>query len=171
MIPIILSAFVCDSLIILAALKMRNLEHRGLCIGGSILALVTAPGNIIGLPIGIWSLVVLSHRDIKNAFAQSVQTTPRAGPAHSHRAGVGRGLLFTARINATFWLLGFGVLFFGGGPPNLLHEPPRVEWEYAGTTLIFAGLAIGLFPARVSADTSAPPVAPPSPQVLCFPDG
>jgi len=36
---------------------------------GSILAIIVAPANIIGLPIGIWALVVLNRREVRAAFA------------------------------------------------------------------------------------------------------
>ena len=47
--------------IIFAALKMKRLQGYGLAIAASILAIIISPGNVIGLPIGIWALVVLSH--------------------------------------------------------------------------------------------------------------
>ena len=37
------------------------------------LAILTAPGNLIGLPVGIWALAVLSHREIRSAFALKAQ--------------------------------------------------------------------------------------------------
>ncbi len=35
----------------------------------SILGMIVTPGNLIGLPVGIWALVVLSSRSVKAAFA------------------------------------------------------------------------------------------------------
>ena len=55
--------------ILLAGLKMRNLDSYGLCIAGSVLAVL--PCNAcccIGLVIGIWSLVILSRDEVKSAF-------------------------------------------------------------------------------------------------------
>jgi hypothetical protein len=55
--------------ILLAGIKMRGLESYGLCIAGSVLAVL--PCNVcccVGLVIGIWSLVVLSREEVKSAF-------------------------------------------------------------------------------------------------------
>ncbi len=63
-----ISAMFIGSLMIFAALKMRRLQAYGLAIAASILAIIISPGNLIGLPIGIWALVVLSQRDVRTAF-------------------------------------------------------------------------------------------------------
>lgn len=56
--------------IIYAALKMKNLSQYGLCMVASILAMIPciSPCCVIGLPIGIWCLVVLTKPEIKAAF-------------------------------------------------------------------------------------------------------
>jgi hypothetical protein len=56
--------------IIDAALKMKELSQYGLCMAASILAIIPciSPCCIIGLPIGIWCLVVLTRPDVKAAF-------------------------------------------------------------------------------------------------------
>lgn len=56
--------------IIYAALKMKNLEQWGLVVAASILAMLPciSPCCIIGLPIGIWCVVILSRPDVKAAF-------------------------------------------------------------------------------------------------------
>jgi len=65
LIGILVAAF-----IIYAALKMKNLSQYGLCMVASILAMIPciSPCCIIGLPIGIWCLVVLTKPEIKAAF-------------------------------------------------------------------------------------------------------
>jgi hypothetical protein len=57
-------------LIIYAAIEMRNLRQWGLAMAASILAMVPciSPCCIIGLPMGIWSLIVLQKPEIKAAF-------------------------------------------------------------------------------------------------------
>jgi hypothetical protein len=58
-------------LIALAAYKMRRLELYGLAVAASVLAMLPChPGFIIGLPIGLWSLMVLSRPEVKAAFRQ-----------------------------------------------------------------------------------------------------
>jgi hypothetical protein len=54
---------------LLGAIKMKKLESYGLAMTASILALLPCSlCCIIGLPIGIWSLVVLSKPEVKSAF-------------------------------------------------------------------------------------------------------
>lgn len=56
--------------IIYAALKMKELSQYGLAMAASILAMIPciSPCCIIGLPIGIWCLVILTRPDVKSAF-------------------------------------------------------------------------------------------------------
>jgi uncharacterized membrane protein len=58
------------ALIIYAALKMKELSQYGLCMAASILAMIPciSPCCIIGLPIGIWCLIVLTKPEVKTAF-------------------------------------------------------------------------------------------------------
>ena len=79
-----LSAMLIASLIIFAALKMKRLQAYGLAIAASILAIIVSPGNLIGLPIGIWALVVLSQREVRAAFAPP-RSVPLALPVFRRR--------------------------------------------------------------------------------------
>ena len=56
--------------ILLGALKMKRLESHGFAMAASILALVpcTSPCCVIGIPVGIWALVVLAKPEVKGAF-------------------------------------------------------------------------------------------------------
>jgi hypothetical protein len=59
----------CSGFIILGAQKMKGLESYGLAIAASILAMLPCGGCcLIGLPFGIWALVVLCDADVKAAF-------------------------------------------------------------------------------------------------------
>jgi hypothetical protein len=68
--------------LIVAAFKMERLEAYRLAIVGSILASIMWPGNLIGLPIGIWALIVLYRPEVRAAFAQNRRraTAGRGGP-------------------------------------------------------------------------------------------
>ena len=66
-----ISAMLLGGLMIFAALKMKRLQAYGLAVTASVLAILSSPGNLIGLPIGIWALVVLSQRDVRDALAGS----------------------------------------------------------------------------------------------------
>ncbi|HZO85917.1 MAG TPA: hypothetical protein VFC26_11935, partial [Verrucomicrobiae bacterium] len=59
-----------SSLIILGAFKMMRLEAYPLAIAASVLAMITTPGNLAGLPLGIFSLITLFRKDVRAAFAQ-----------------------------------------------------------------------------------------------------
>lgn len=56
--------------IIFAALKMRELRQWELSLAASIIAMIpcVSPCCILGLPIGIWALVVLLRPEVKEAF-------------------------------------------------------------------------------------------------------
>lgn len=57
--------------IIYAALKMKELNQWGLCVAASVLAMIPciSPCCILGLPIGIWCLVILVRPEVKEAFS------------------------------------------------------------------------------------------------------
>ena len=59
-----------SGLILFGALKMKKLESYGLAMAVSIIAMIPclSPCCVIGLPIGIWALVVLSKPEVKSAF-------------------------------------------------------------------------------------------------------
>ncbi len=56
--------------IIYASLKMKALTQWSLCVAASIIAMIPciSPCCIVGLPIGIWCLVVLTKPEVKAAF-------------------------------------------------------------------------------------------------------
>ena len=62
---------VVNIVIILGALKLKNLESKGLAMTAAILSMINI-GNcccVIGLPIGIWALVAMNKPAVKTAFA------------------------------------------------------------------------------------------------------
>jgi predicted Ser/Thr protein kinase len=82
-----MAALVLSSVMIFGALKMKRLEGYGWAIASSILVIIIAPGNVVGLPLGIWALVVLCRSDVRAAFrrgqpldepaAATLQGTPK----------------------------------------------------------------------------------------------
>jgi len=56
--------------VLLGAIKMKNLQAYGFAMTSAILALVpcVSPCCLLGLPVGIWALVVLSKPEVKAAF-------------------------------------------------------------------------------------------------------
>src|SRR5262249_22077855 len=57
-------------LMIVGGIKMKKLENYGLALAASILAIIPciSPCCLLSLPFGIWSVVVLSRHDVKEAF-------------------------------------------------------------------------------------------------------
>jgi hypothetical protein len=56
-------------IILFGAIKMKRMENYGLAMAASIVALLPCSVCcVIGLPIGIWALVVLSKPEVKSAF-------------------------------------------------------------------------------------------------------
>ncbi|MCS6850987.1 MAG: hypothetical protein NZ700_07430 [Gemmataceae bacterium] len=58
------------ALVIWGALKMKSLQSYGLAVASSVLAMIPciSPCCLLGLPFGIWSLVVLNDPQVKSAF-------------------------------------------------------------------------------------------------------
>lgn len=56
--------------VVYASVKMKELNQWGLCVTASILAMIPciSPCCLIGLPIGIWCLTVLTKPSVKAAF-------------------------------------------------------------------------------------------------------
>jgi len=57
-------------LIIIGGIKMKNLQNYGLAMAASIVAMTPCIGAccILGLPFGIWAVVVLSNESVRSAF-------------------------------------------------------------------------------------------------------
>jgi hypothetical protein len=57
-------------LTLVASLKMKKLESYGLVMTGTICSMLPciSPCCCVGLPIGIWVLVVLAKPEVKSAF-------------------------------------------------------------------------------------------------------
>ena len=62
---------VFGGLVIFGALKMKALQSYGLAMTAAIVAMLPCTSSwccLLGLPIGIWALVVLMNNDVKAAF-------------------------------------------------------------------------------------------------------
>jgi hypothetical protein len=59
-----------SGLILIGGLKMKKLENYTLAMTASIIAMIPciSPCCLIGLPIGIWALVILSKPEVKSSF-------------------------------------------------------------------------------------------------------
>jgi hypothetical protein len=63
-------AIICGVVVLLGAMKMKNLQSWAFSLVAAILAAVPclSPCCCIGLPVGIWAIVVLVNKDVKAAF-------------------------------------------------------------------------------------------------------
>jgi hypothetical protein len=63
-------AIAAGAFIIFGAMKMKKAQSYGLALAASIVAMLDFPNCccILGLPMGIWALIVLSDADVKAAF-------------------------------------------------------------------------------------------------------
>jgi len=64
---------IVDVVIFMGAMKMKNLQSRGFAMAAAILAMIPCVGGhpcccVLGLPIGIWALIVLMKPEVKAAF-------------------------------------------------------------------------------------------------------
>ncbi|WP_442505534.1 hypothetical protein SH528x_004325 [Novipirellula sp. SH528] len=59
-----------NSLILFSAIKMKGLKNYSLALTGAILAVIPciSPCYFLGIPFGIWALVVLMRPEVKQAF-------------------------------------------------------------------------------------------------------
>jgi hypothetical protein len=91
--PMLLMAI--SILVLVAALKMKQLQAYRLAVTVSLLGIFVTPGNVIGLPVGIWALVVLSQREVRAAFASIASKSNRR---RELRPGIG-----PATMDASAW--------------------------------------------------------------------
>ncbi|HZV36993.1 MAG TPA: protein kinase, partial [Verrucomicrobiae bacterium] len=123
-------------LIFAAGLKMRRLENHRLAVLGSICAMCYLPLLPIGILIGIWSMMVLSRREVREQFgkphAPQLVTSPPA------RGGIlGKAVAALVGVLLLLIVLGVGAVFVGLLIPAIQkhHEqiqPPPAEvqtWE------------------------------------------
>jgi serine/threonine protein kinase len=133
----LLSALFLSSAMIFAGLKMKRLEAYSLAIMGSILAIFITPGNIIGLPVGIWCLVALCRRDVREAFSKGPKLSARTGQPKRTTLGTVALMLCT--------------LGFVGPLLVTLNAPPASAARiFASMIIVFlacelVGLIVGLF--------------------------
>jgi len=98
-----------SAVILVGALKMKRLEMYGMAKLASILSMVIGPGYIIGLPVGIWSLVTLSSPAVKAGFGIAVPPKDETPPS----TGIGKISLWSAIVGIVLpVVLGMIIYFF-----------------------------------------------------------
>jgi predicted Ser/Thr protein kinase len=126
-------------LTILGGIRMRALRNYRMAIVSSILAMVTPPWTIIGLPAGIWALVVLTRREVREAFeaGRALATTsggtrimsqPRPGSGWKVALAIGIPclgllLLFTLVAGTVVWWFSRAHINFSTADQTVLALP------------------------------------------------
>jgi uncharacterized protein (TIGR03067 family) len=96
------------SLILFGAFQMMHLQSYRAAVAASICAMVTPPGFLIGIPVGVWALVVLSRREVRAVFPK------RDKVGREGESPVAKRVLWTsAAILAVFLIVGIVVVVGG----------------------------------------------------------
>ena len=72
-----------DAVIIYGAVRMKNLSSYSWAVAAAVLALIpclSSPCCAVGVPFGLWALLVLLDRDVRAAFVSPGAALPSAAP-------------------------------------------------------------------------------------------
>jgi len=109
------------------AQRMMRLQSYGLAVAAGVLQLVPSPGALLGLPIGIWALVVLTRHEVHVAFIEVADKRPVAvnkGMAKNALIifALAASLIFLVALIASFSGGRFPWFAFVFGPPLLILD-------------------------------------------------
>jgi tRNA A-37 threonylcarbamoyl transferase component Bud32 len=104
------------------AKRMMQLQSYGLAVAAGVLQLVPSPGSLLGLPIGIWALIVLTRHEVHAAFIEVAEKTPVA----VNRDTAKSALVIFAMAASLIFLVAFMASFSGKRFPwfALMFGPP-----------------------------------------------
>jgi len=109
------------------AQRMMRLQSYGLAVAAGVLQLVPSPGSLLGLPIGIWALIVLTRHEVHVAFVEVAEKTQDAGNKEMRKAAINiiaiaATLIFLAALVTSFSGQHFPWFAFVFGPPLLILD-------------------------------------------------
>ncbi|HCO95761.1 MAG TPA: hypothetical protein DIU00_17750, partial [Phycisphaerales bacterium] len=109
------------------AQRMIRLQSYGLAVAAGVLQLVPSPGSLLGLPIGIWALFVLTRHEVHVAFIEVAEKTPdtdnkEMGIIAANIFAAAASLIFLAALVASFSGTSFPWYAFLFGPPLLILD-------------------------------------------------
>jgi hypothetical protein len=109
------------------AQRMIQLQSYGLAVAAGVLQLVPSPGSLIGLPIGIWALFVLTRHEVHAAFIEVAEKTQDTGSKEMEKVAINifaiaATLIFLAALIASFSGRRFPWFAFLFGPPLLILD-------------------------------------------------
>jgi len=66
----VLIGMVFSALVLFGGVRMQRLQSRGLAMAAAIIAIVpcVSPCCLVGIPLGIWALVVLAKPEVRSQF-------------------------------------------------------------------------------------------------------
>src|SRR5229473_964363 len=98
--------------IIVGAVKMMRLRSHGFATVASVLAMLPCgPAWLLGMPMGIWSLVVLNRQNVKAAFDAQAAGHPTRRPPESESGARTHRLWWFGTAIVLISLISLGLLF------------------------------------------------------------
>jgi TM2 domain-containing membrane protein YozV/predicted Ser/Thr protein kinase len=160
------------------AFNMLRLRSYGWAIAGAVFAIIAPPWYLLGVPVGIWALIVLVRQDVREEFARVSVSSSRQNSPWPWLVGAGIGLvLVVICIMAVVSLVRDIVAekpTFGESPAGIEHPdktwgpsepeaaapPPtaKVAPPPAAPVVNNAASASGFQPIRIKAGSSRPMV-------------
>lgn len=109
------------------AQRMMRLQSYGLAVAAGILQFIPTPGSILGLPIGIWALVVLTRHEVHVAFIEVTEkkadtVNDRMGKVAVNIFAAAASLIFLVALIASFGGRRFPWFVFVFGPPLVILD-------------------------------------------------
>jgi tRNA A-37 threonylcarbamoyl transferase component Bud32 len=142
--------------LLVGAAKLRNLSAYGWALAAALIALLPAgPLWIVGLGLGIWTLIVIHQPEVRTAFGhQAAHAFTRTGPIPQPRDASGGmpGFSGKAIVGACLIAVGLALLATWILPAIMHHSPLRMTHttgsyqavRFAPAFLLLAPLMLGL---------------------------
>jgi hypothetical protein len=97
------------TILFLGATRMKQLRNYSFCLIAGVVAMVAGPGALLGLPFGVWAVLVLNQRDVRSAFAAARQpedkAVPTSGESQNQRTPAVAALRRGSRVGLLLFLL------------------------------------------------------------------
>ena len=85
--PFALVAGAITALVVVGAVQMWRGKTYALAVVASVLVMIIPPACIVGLPLGVWALLVLSRREVRELFGKLYPLSPPESPQPSRGGG------------------------------------------------------------------------------------
>ncbi len=152
--PFALVAGAVTALVVVGAVQMWRGKAYGLAVVASILMMIIPLACILGLPLGIWALVVLRRREVRELFGKSYPLSPPESPARSRGGAAWKvavaalaAVLLVLAIPVGALLLKIGIVSFhkAGKPAQAIaatqNSPPATAPAVSAGPVVEQGLS------------------------------